>query len=196
MATRSNALSEITRFWLQECHGFFLRESVPVKLKNSHSDIDFIVTSPTGPVTCLNRITFENAIVETKDERDFDPRGADFAKRLRYDFEQLQGGMISGDYPCNFSMLKEQHHTVAEEMFNGAAFSKIFIFHNLKLSGLEDVIAGLRDRNIHFVTSFEVLADIQEFFKTRPTGAGVRNALSGDILDMLITYHTWRPHTD
>lgn len=196
MAARSNALSEITRFWLQECHGLLLRESIPVKLKRNHSDIDFVAASPAGPVTLLNRITFKNAIIETKDERDFDPRGTDFSKRLSYDFALLQGRMIDGDASCNFSMLKKQHHDVAGKIFKNADFSKIFIFHNLKSTGLEDMIADLCGRDIHVVTSFEMLSDIQEFFRKFRSGAGVRNSLVGDILDMLITYHGWAPRVD
>lgn len=196
MAARSNALSEITRFWLQECHGLLLRESIPVKLKRNNSDIDFVAASPAGPVTLLNRITFKNAIIETKDERDFDPHGTDFAKRLSYDYTLLQGRAIDEDVSCNFSMLKKQHHNVADKIFDEADFSKIFIFHNLKISGLEDMIADLHSLGIHVVTSSEVLQDIQGFFRTSRTGAGIRNSLVGDILDMLITYHGWGPRVD
>lgn len=196
MAARSNALSEITRFWLQECHGLLLRESISVKLKRNHSDIDFVAASPAGPVTLLNRVTFKNAIIETKDERDFDPRGTDFAKRLSYDFTLLQDRVIDGDVACNFSMLKKQHHDAAGEIFKGADFAKIFIFHNLKSAILEDIIADLCGRDIHVVTSAEMLADIQDFFRKCRSGAGVRNSLVGDILDMLITYHGWGPRVD
>jgi hypothetical protein len=197
MAARSNALSEITRFWLQECNGLFLRESVPVKLKRNNSDIDFIVTSPTGPVTLLDRITFKNAIVETKDERDFDPRGTDFAKRLRNDYNLLdRNRMISAEISCCFSMLKKQHHDEAEKIFGqGSDFSKIFVFHALNDSGIDNMLAELRGKDIHIVTSCEMLSDIQQFFGAR-SGAGVRNSLVGDILDMLITYHKWRPRKD
>jgi hypothetical protein len=213
MAERSNALSEMARFWLQERYGLLLRESVPVKLKRNNSDIDFVVASPAGPVTLLDRIIFTNAIVETKDERDFDPHGADFAKRLRSDYERLQGNrMISDETTCCFSMLRKEHHAEAEKIFGqGADFAKIFIFHDLKKNGIEDMLAELRSRNIHVVTSFEMLSDIQKFFrdpqpaqakKSGPdsqnlraplfrSGAGVRNSLVGDILDMLVTYHGW-----
>jgi len=197
MATRSNALSEIARFWLQECYGFFLRESVPVKLKHNNSDIDFIVTSPAGRPCkpLLGFIQFENAIVETKDERDFDKYGTDIAKRLCEDYEQLNGNrMITSEAQCRFSMLKEQHHKEAENIFGQSAdFSKIFIFHNLNRNGLKDKLDELRDRNIHFVTSSEMLLDIYKFLKESRNGAGVRNSLVGDILDMLITYHEWEP---
>jgi len=198
MGARSNALSEIVRFWLQERHGLLLRESVPVKLIRNNSDIDFVVMSPKGNTTLLedsdDPITFKNAIVEVKDERDFDKRGTDFAKRLRKDYNLLaENRMISVGTPCIFSMLKEQHHKKAEEIFGTEAdFSKIFIFHNLNKNGLSDILADLRDRNIYFVTSFEILSDIQKFFRESRDGAGIRNSLVGDILDMLVTYHKWK----
>lgn len=201
MAARSNALSEITRFWLQECYGLLVRESIPVFIKRNNSDIDFAVTSPGKQVTLLKRskrITFKNAIIETKDERDFDPHGTDFSKRLIHDCKVLQGRCINKDVWCNFSMLKEQHHEVAEKIFNGAEFSKIFIFHNLniKKGDLEDMLADLRSRSIHIVTSSEMLEDIQDFFKNDYPGAGIRNSLVGDILDMLLRYQKWGPRAD
>jgi hypothetical protein len=193
MGARSNALSEIVRFWLQECYGLLLRESIPVKLERNNSDIDFVVMSPNESVTLLDRITFKNAIVEVKDERDYDPLGTDIAKRLRRDYNLLaENRMISAEIPCIFSMLKEQHHKKAEKIFGTEAdFSKIFIFHNLNRAGLADMITDLHDRKIHFVTSFEMLSDIQKFFKESRDGAGIRNSLVGDILDMLVTYHKW-----
>jgi hypothetical protein len=200
MATRSNALMEIARFWLQECHGLLLRESVPVKVKGNYSDIDFVVTSPTGPVQkpLLGRITFTNAIVETKNESYYDPRGTKFAKILRAHYNLLdENYLISAETKCHFSMLKELHHEATKKIFGrDADFSKIFIFHNLDRTGLEDMLADLQGRDIHFVTSFEMLADIQNFFTNDHPGAGVRNSLVGDILDMLVSYHGWGPRKD
>jgi hypothetical protein len=217
MAARSNALSEIARFWLQECHGFLLRESVPVKMMRfdkdkdrlvgtTSSDIDFVATSPARPVKLLERIpSFKNAIVETKDERDYDYYGADYAKRLRNDFERLNGkNMISKGVKCEFHMLREEHHEKAEEIFgSGIDFLKIFIFHHVKeMDDIKTICDELSSRGIYVVTSEEMLSDIKTCFKKWRSGqgpdiyisnpgAGVRNSLAGDILDMLITYHEW-----
>lgn len=198
MATRNNALSEISRFWLQEQYGLFIRECIPVRVPRNWSDIDFAVTSRKGPVSLLeNQITFVNAIVETKDERDFDPRGTDFAKRLMYDFSLLKDGLIDENTSCNFSMLKEQHHKKAKELFNGEDYAKIFIFHTLKQSDALDTIkARLRELNIHFITSAEMLADIHKFLTSKARTAAIRNSLVGDILDMLMTYHRWTAPTN
>lgn len=193
MATRSNALSEIARFWLQECYGLFIRESIPVKLRYNNSDIDFAVTTPDIPITILNKITFKNAIIETKDERDFDPNGTDFTKRLLNDLSMMNEYFIDENKSgyC-FSMLKEQHHKKAKEIFNGNDLIKIFIFHNIKLSD-NSIIIPLADKKIYIVKSEEILDDIIKFFKTKYPGSGIRNSLIGDIFDMLIRYHKWMP---
>jgi hypothetical protein len=46
MAERSNALSELTRFWLQARHGCLVAESIPVKVPHAHSDIDLVAVRP------------------------------------------------------------------------------------------------------------------------------------------------------
>jgi hypothetical protein len=128
MATRSNALSEICCFWLQECKGLFIRESVPVKLQRNNSDIDFMVTAPAGPVTLLGEIKIKQAIVETKDERDFGSKGNDFAKRLLHDYEILKkyGINETKEHLC-FSMLRKEHYCEATKIFGAdVLFSKIF----------------------------------------------------------------------
>lgn len=194
MGARSNGLSEITRFWLQDCHGLFLREVIPVPVNHGNSDIDFAATSPRGDITLLEPIPFQNAIIETKDERNFDPRGTDFTKRLLSDAARLNGDFIPKGQRCNYTMLKEEHHTRAKGLFGSATFAKVFVFHNLKKTPeLETLRPQLRSRGIYLVTSFEMLDDIRNFFTEHHPGAGIRNSLVGDILDMLITYHGWTP---
>ena len=199
MATRSNALSEIVRFWLQECHGLLLRESVPVKLQRNYSDIDFVVTAPgKKQVTLLSEIKFTNAIVETKDERDFDPRGLYFKKRLIADYEHIAASsnytIPKAEKNINFSMFRIQHHTKALDIFNEQNFSKLFIFHKLDMHGIDDIITDLKNKDIHFISSEQILEDIHINFDTYRNGAGIRNSLVGDILDFLAHYHCWRPH--
>ena len=46
MATRSNACSELTRFWLEARLGYLVTESVPVPVKYALSDIDFLAIEP------------------------------------------------------------------------------------------------------------------------------------------------------
>ncbi len=48
MAARQNALSELTRFWLEGQHGCFVRESVPVPVPYGQSDLDFMAMRVDG----------------------------------------------------------------------------------------------------------------------------------------------------
>jgi len=197
MAARSNALSEITRFWLQECQGLLLRESVPVELLRNNSDIDFIATSPNRKkVTLLGNISFVNAIVETKDERNYDKNGVDFSKRVAHDYDNnLDENYIIPKHAknVNFSMLREQHNSKAMEIFGGCSFVKIFIFHNLCKTGIETKLDDLKGKGIYFVTSREIIEDIFNNFSKYRKNAGIRNSLVGDIFDLLIDYHKWTP---
>jgi len=76
MASRSNACSELTRFWLEARHGYLITESVPVPVPYGRSDINFIAMHPR-----LNTLTLPDGsnlgprlIVETKDEHDWEPK--------------------------------------------------------------------------------------------------------------------------
>jgi hypothetical protein len=46
MSSRSNALTEITRLWLQARHGCLVDESIPVPVPYALSDIDLIALRP------------------------------------------------------------------------------------------------------------------------------------------------------
>ena len=97
MVARSNALSELTRFWLQARHGCLVDEAIPVKVPYAHSDIGLVVVRPDFQAWLLPDGTqVIRAIVETKDEHDFDPEGRDFGKRLRADV--IIGTFICGQY--------------------------------------------------------------------------------------------------
>ncbi len=53
MAARSNAIEELTRFWLQEFKGCLVREAVPVKVKYNLSDIDIVAIQSALMEICL-----------------------------------------------------------------------------------------------------------------------------------------------
>ncbi|MEA2527634.1 MAG: hypothetical protein QOF73_4861, partial [Thermomicrobiales bacterium] len=42
MATRSNACSELVRFWLEARHGYLVGEGIPVPVPHGLSDIDLV----------------------------------------------------------------------------------------------------------------------------------------------------------
>src|SRR5207253_9150399 len=83
MPTRSNACSELVRFWLQSRHGHLIDKAFP-----------FLFRSPC-PISTLSPSTLEvnqsvcltvpRLIVETKDEHDWEPLGKEFGAALRAD---------------------------------------------------------------------------------------------------------------
>lgn len=42
MASRTNAFSKLTCFWLEARHDYLVGEGVPVKVPHAHSDIDLV----------------------------------------------------------------------------------------------------------------------------------------------------------
>jgi hypothetical protein len=91
MAARSNACSELTRFWIEARHGCLVTEGTPVPVpynqSDLQSDLDFVAIQlslkpfwlPTG------QAIGPRLIIEMKDEHDFDPKGREFGKWLRSD---------------------------------------------------------------------------------------------------------------
>ena len=84
MSTRSNASTELARFWLQERHGCLVDEELPVPVPYALSDIDLVAmradlstfTTPDG-TTIGPRL-----IVEVKAEHDWDLAGREFGQLL------------------------------------------------------------------------------------------------------------------
>src|SRR4051812_41396752 len=91
MAARSNAISEMTRFWLQARHGCLVDESVAVKVPGGNSDIDLVAMRPDGGRIALPDATIlgPRVIVETKDEHDWDSSGGEFGANLRSDVVKM-----------------------------------------------------------------------------------------------------------
>ena len=46
MSTRTNACSELTRFWLEARHGCLVGEGIPVPVPYALSDIDLLALHP------------------------------------------------------------------------------------------------------------------------------------------------------
>lgn len=90
MAARSNALSELTRCWLESRLRCLVTEGVPVPVPFGQSDLDLVATEPRGQGLTLPAGVKARSrlVVETKDEHDFDPRGKEFGKYLRSDVER------------------------------------------------------------------------------------------------------------
>lgn len=82
MAARSNACSELVRFWLEARHGFLVGEGVPVPVPYALSDIDLLALHPRATAVTLpnGTVVGPHLIVETKDEHDWEATGGSLAR--------------------------------------------------------------------------------------------------------------------
>lgn len=191
MAARSNALSEITRFWLQSRHGCLVDESVPVKVPYAHSDIDLVALRPDLQGWVLpDGTSITRAIIETKDEHDFDPDGKDFGARLRADVETLGDNLfIPMGQKARFSMLRQQHYEKAKLFFGTADFDRLFVVHALDPKVRNELCPSLaKDKRIHWLTVREIITDLYQWYQQLTHQAALRHTFTGDIWHLLIGY--------
>lgn len=198
MAARQNALSELTRFWLEARHDCFVRESVPVPVPYAQSDIDFMALRADGRPFLLpsGDSVGPRLIVESKDEHDFDPRGSDYGKRLLRDMEALSDQrFVPADAPQKvaFTMLKQQHFEVASGIFGSDDFDRVFVVHALSESVRKELEERLRQKRIFWVTVRELLGDLCDWYAKHKRPAGLRHTLTGDIFHLLIGYCGLKP---
>jgi hypothetical protein len=192
MPTRSNACSELTRFWLEARHGCLVTEGVPVPVPYALSDIDLVAMNPKGGTITLPSGTEigPRVIVETKDEHDFDPTGREFAKYLRSDVEKL------GIHPfiplatkdIKFTMLREQPYRRATDLFGTDAFDRLFVVHAVDPAILAALAPELEPRRIYWLTVPELVRDLLDWYRAHPRPSGLRNTLTGDIWHLLVGY--------
>lgn len=190
MPARNNAMSELVRFWLESRHGCLVKESVPVKVPHNYSDIDLVAVRPDlQPWNLPDGTPITRAIVETKDEHDFDKHGTDFGKRLKYDHSVLGSDQYTpkGE-KVNFSMLRAEHYEEAKELFGTDEFDRIFVVHALNQNVRDELCPGLKDKRIHFLTIKEVIKDIQFWYVNFEKKSTLRNTLVGDMWYLLFGY--------
>lgn len=146
MPARNNAMSELVRFWLESRHGCFVKESVPVKVPHNYSDIDLVAVRPDlQPWNLPDGTPITRAIVETKDEHDFDKHGTDFGKRLVYDNSVLGSDLYTPEgTQVNFSMLRAEHYVEAKELFGTNEFDRIFVVHALNQNVRDELSPELK----------------------------------------------------
>jgi hypothetical protein len=197
MAARSNALSELTRFWLEARHGCLLTESVPVKVPFGWSDIDFVAYhAGSQPFVLHGGVSVgPRLIVEAKDERDFDPPGKAFGAMLRSDIEKLGELYVPAEprVGLKFSMLREQHYREAEKRFCSADFDRVFVVHALDAASAALTAEPLAQRRIYFVTSRQLLCDLITWFRAHSAPAALRHTLVGDLVSLLLGYSKLTP---
>ncbi len=195
MASRSNALSELTRFWLQSRHGCLVAESIPVKVPRAYSDIDFVAMRPDLQTWALPDGTpVKRAIVETKDEHDFDPNGQGFGRRLRADDKALGENLyIPSGKEARFSMLRQEHFETAVSLFGTSEFHRLFVLHALDEEVRRQICPRLALKRIHCLTVQELIADLIAWYETLDHPAMLRHTLIGDLWHLLIGYASLRP---
>ena len=192
MPTRSNACSELVRFWLEARHGLFVTEGVPVPVPYALSDIDFAAIHPRGEQITLpggNRIG-PQMIVETKDEHDFDPKGLEFGKYLRADVLLMadQPFVPAGSGKAKFTMLREQHFKKATEIFGSSSFDRIFVVHAIDPRVVDDLAETFHALRIHWLSLPEVMRDLLDWYRIHQRPSGLRNTLTGDLWHLLVGY--------
>lgn len=193
MATRSNACSELTRFWLQARHGCFTDESVPVAVPYGSSDIDLLAMRPDfKPLQLPNgALVGPRLIVETKDEHDWEPSGKEFGAFLKADISKM------GDLPfvprevkgVKFTMLRQQHYEQATALFGTVDFDRLFVVHALDAQVRRELGPRLAEHwRIHWITIPELVVDLEHWYGTHPRPATLRHSLVGDLLHLLLGF--------
>ena len=191
MAARSNALSELTRFWLQTRHGCLINEAVPVKVPYAHSDIDLVALRPDiQPWPLPDGTLITRAIIETKDEHDFDPGGRDFGIRLRADVAIMGNHLyIPENKKANFTMLRQQHYEKAATLFGTTDFDRLFVVHALDPQIRSEICPFLaNNKRIHWLTTREMVLDLYQWYKQLENRATLRHSFVGDVWHLLVGY--------
>jgi hypothetical protein len=178
MATRSNACSELTRFWLEARHGFLVSESLPVAVPYGLSDLDFVaIRSTLEPILLPDGTAVgPRLVIETKDEHDFDPTGRQFGKFLRTDTALLgKSGCIPAGTPgsVKFSMLRQAHYDEASKLFGTGEFDRIFVVHAVDSLIPEELRPRLSTHRIFLLTIAEVARDLREWYRNHPRPSGL-----------------------
>ena len=192
MATRTNACSELARFWLEARHGCLVTEGVPVKVPYGHSDIDLLALQPLSKSIQLpNGMSVgPRLIVEAKDEHDWEPTGDQFGQLLRADMTMMGSGRFipTGSKGVKFSMLREQHYRQATALFGSDDFDRLFVVHAIDADVLADLGPALAERRIAWVTIPEVVADLVAWYGLHPHPTALRNTLVGDLFHLLVGF--------
>ena len=192
MANRSNACSELTRFWLQARHGCFTDESVPVAVPYASSDIDLLAIRPDGTQFALpfGERLGPRLIVETKDEHDWEPSGKEFATYLKADMLKMDArGFVPKEVKgVKFTMLRQQHYDKATALFGTDDFDRLFVVHALDASVRAESAPRLAEHRIYWLTIPELVDDLAIWYKTHPRPATLRFSFVGDLMHLLLGF--------
>lgn len=190
MTERSNAISEITRFWLQARHRCLVYESLPVPVPYNQSDIDILaIRGDLRKIELPNGVSVgPRLIVETKDEHDWEPTGKEFGKLLESDISMMVGSSIPKKTRCKYRMLREEHYGAACDFFGCDDFDRLFVLHAVDSEVLTRHSKLLSSCRIHILTIPEIVTDICQWYASHPRRAVLRNTMMGDIWHLLVGF--------
>lgn len=192
MSSRTNACSELTRFWLEARHGCFVSEGIPVKVPYAHSDIDLAALHPLGKTFVMpTGVTIgPRIIVETKDEHDWEPSGREFGNLLTADLTKMADGPFipRGAKGVKFSMLREEHFDRAVSLFGSTTFDRLFVVHAIDSRVLGEWQSGLVKQRIFWITVPEVVRDLLAWYRGHEQQTTFRNTLVGDLFHLLVGF--------
>ena len=191
MASRSNAIEELTRFWLESRHGCLTGESIPVPVPYALSDIDLVaVTRDSGRIELPCGALGPRIIVETKDEHDWEPTGGEFGQLLQSDIGKMGDGRFipKGQKGVKFTMLRQEHYERARDYFDSEDFDRLFVVHAIAPDVLCTNGGFLAERRIHFVAIADVIADLYEWYGAHTRKAALRHTLIGDLWHLLVGF--------
>jgi hypothetical protein len=173
MSARTNACSELTRFWLEARHGCLALHPLgnTISLPNGQS---------VGP----------RLIVETKDEHDWEPSGREFGALLRADVEKMGSlpYVPRGAKGVKFSMLREEHYEQATALFGTDDFDRLFVVHAVAPEVLADLAPELARCRIHWLTIPDLVRDLVMWYRDHKRPAALRTTLVGDLFHLLFGF--------
>jgi len=189
VSARSNACSELVRFWLQERHGCLIDDELPVPVPYALSDIDLVAMRADLSSFDLPDSTSigPRVIVEAKAEHDWDITGREFGAALLKDLE-IMGDQMSIPLDARgvkFVMLRQQHYERAETNFGTQDLDRLFVVHALDPRERVELGPGLAERRIFWLIIPELVADIYAWYQTHPRRAALRRSPTGDLLHLL-----------
>ena len=192
MANRSNACSELTRFWLEARHGCLVGEGIPVKVPYALSDIDLVALHPLGHTIDLptGATLGPRLIIETKDEHDWEPSGREFGALVRADVMKMGDSPFvpRGGKQVKFSMLREEHYERAITLFGNDDFDRLFVVHAINPQVLSDLGPHLGQRQIYWLTVPEIVRDLLLWYRGHERPTALRNTLVGDLFHLLVGF--------
>jgi hypothetical protein len=192
MAPRSNACSELVRFWLESRHGFLVGEGMPVPVPYALSDIDLVAIHPRAhPISLPSGVSVgPRLIIETKDEHDWEPSGREFGALLRADVDKMGVGLFvpRGTKGVKFSMLRQEHFEKATELFGTEDFDRLFVVHAIDDQVLGALNPRMIEQRIFWLTIPDVVHDLVEWYRHHKRPAALRNTLVGDLLHLLVGF--------